>query len=87
MNNIDDLSSLEQNYVNDFKAEYHDLVKRLDTFTNMLNDIDMGVPLKPRSPMQLLQYQHKIMSIYKRILDDRIKLEGLEKYIEEVNKS
>lgn len=62
-----------------FKAEYYQLVNRINGLSNMLDMYKAGtLSFKPNCPYSLLEEQLHVMKQYAEILEERAKLENIE---------
>lgn len=69
---------ISDDYKERFKAEYKQLIIRLDRLNDMLNKYNNArLSFAPATPISLLEKQYRIMADYKRVLDERAIYEGI----------
>ena len=68
-----------EDYKDRFRAEYYQLEDRIDKLANMLEKYKAGtLNFTPSCSYELLSYQLQTMNAYKRVLEERAKIEGIE---------
>ena len=68
-----------EDYKDRFKAEYYQLEDRIDKLANMLEKYKAGtLNFTPSCSYELLSYQLQTMNAYKRVLEERAEIEGIE---------
>lgn len=68
-----------EDYKNRFRAEYYQLEDRIDKLANMLEKYKAGtLNFTPSCSYELLSYQLQTMNAYKRVLEERAEIEGIE---------
>lgn len=68
-----------EDYKDRFRAEYYQLEDRIDKLVNMLEKYKAGtLNFTPSCSYELLSYQLQTMNAYKRVLEERAKIEGIE---------
>ena len=68
-----------EDYKDRFRAEYYQLEDRIDTLVNMLEKYKAGtLNFTPSCSYELLSYQLQTMNAYKRVLEERAEIEGIE---------
>jgi hypothetical protein len=69
---------ISDDYKERFKAEYKQLIIRLERLNDLLNKYnDNRLSFKPATPMSLLEKQYRIMVDYERVLYERAIYEGI----------
>ena len=69
---------ISDDYKERFKAEYKQLIIRLERLNDLLNKYNGNrLSFKPATPMSLLEKQYRIMVGYGRILEERSIYEGI----------
>lgn len=68
-----------EDYKDRFRAEYYQLEDRIDKLANMLEKYKAGtLNFTPSCSYELLSYQLQTMNAYKRVLEERAEIEGIE---------
>ena len=68
-----------EDYKDRFRAEYYHLEDRIDKLANMLEKYKAGtLNFTPSCSYELLSYQLQTMNAYKRVLEERAEIEGIE---------
>ena len=68
-----------EDYKDRFRAEYYQLEDRIDKLGNMLEKYKDGtLNFTPSCSYELLSYQLQTMNAYKRVLEERAEIEGIE---------
>ena len=68
-----------EDYKDRFKAEYYQLGDRIIKLANMLEKYKAGtLNFTPSCSYELLSYQLQTMNAYKRVLEERAEIEGIE---------
>lgn len=68
-----------EDYKDRFRAEYYQLEDRIDKLANMLEKYKVGtLNFTPSCSYELLSYQLQTMNAYKRVLEERAEIEGIE---------
>ena len=68
-----------EDYKDRFRAEYYQLEDRIDKLVNMLEKYKAGtLNFTPSCSYELLSYQLQTMNAYKRVLEERAEIEGIE---------
>ena len=68
-----------EDYKDRFRAEYYQLEDRIDKLENMLEKYKAGtLNFTPSCSYELLSYQLQTMNVYKRVLEERAEIEGIE---------
>ena len=68
-----------EDYKDRFRAEYYQLEDRIDKLANMLEKYKAGtLNFTPSCSYELLSYQLQTMNVYKRVLEERAEIEGIE---------
>ena len=68
-----------EDYKDRFKAEYYQLGDRIIKLENMLKKYKAGtLNFTPSCSYELLSYQLQTMNAYKRVLEERAEIEGIE---------
>ena len=68
-----------EDYKDRFRAEYYQLEDRIDKLVNMLEEYKTGtLNFTPSCSYELLSYQLQTMNAYKRVLEERAEIEGIE---------
>ena len=68
-----------EDYKDRFRAEYYQLEDRIDKLANMLEKYKAGIlNFTPSCSYELLSYQLQTMNAYKRVLEERAEIEGIE---------
>ena len=68
-----------EDYKDRFRAEYYQLEDRIDKLANMLEKYKAGtLNFTPSCSYDLLSYQLQTMNAYKRVLEERAEIEGIE---------
>ena len=68
-----------EDYKDRFRAEYYQLEDRIDKLANMLQKYKAGtLNFTPSCSYELLSYQLQTMNAYKRVLEERAEIEGIE---------
>lgn len=68
-----------EDYKDRFRAEYYQLEDRIDKLSNMLEKYKAGtLNFTPSCSYELLSYQLQTMNAYKRVLEERAEIEGIE---------
>ena len=68
-----------EDYKDRFRAEYYQLEDRIDKLANMLEKYKAGtLNFAPSCSYELLSYQLQTMNAYKRVLEERAEIEGIE---------
>ena len=68
-----------EDYKDRFRAEYYQLEDRIDKLANMLEKYKAGtLNFTPSCSYELLSYQLQTMDAYKRVLEERAEIEGIE---------
>ena len=68
-----------EDYKDRFRAEYYQLEDRIDKLENMLEKYKAGaLNFTPSCSYELLSYQLQTMNAYKRVLEERAEIEGIE---------
>lgn len=68
-----------EDYKDRFRAEYYQLEDRIDKLANMLEKYKAGtLNFTPSCSYELLSYQLQTMNAYKRVLEERAEIEGVE---------
>lgn len=68
-----------EDYKDRFRAEYYQLEDRIDKLVNMLEKYKAGtLNFIPSCSYELLSYQLQTMNAYKRVLEERAEIEGIE---------
>lgn len=68
-----------EDYKDRFRAEYYQLEDRIDKLANMLEKYKAGtLDFTPSCSYELLSYQLQTMNAYKRVLEERAEIEGIE---------
>ena len=68
-----------EEYEDRFRAEYYQLEDRIDKLANMLEIYKAGtLNFTPSCSYELLSYQLQTMNAYKRVLEERAEIEGIE---------
>lgn len=68
-----------EDYKDRFRAEYYQLEDRIDKLVNMLEKYKAGtLNFTPSCSYELLSYQLQTMNAYKRVLEERAEIEGVE---------
>ena len=68
-----------EDYKDRFRAEYYQLGDRIDKLVNMLEKYKAGtLNFTPSCSYELLSYQLQTMNAYKRVLEERAEIEGIE---------
>ena len=68
-----------EDYRDRFRAEYYQLEDRIDKLANMLEKYKAGtLNFTPSCSYELLSYQLQTMNAYKRVLEERAEIEGIE---------
>ena len=68
-----------EDYKDRFRAEYYQLEDRIDKLANMLEKYKAGtLNFTPSCSYELLSYQLQTMNAYKRVLEERSEIEGIE---------
>ena len=68
-----------EDYKDRFRAEYYQLEDRIDKLANMLEKYKAGtLNFTPTCSYELLSYQLQTMNAYKRVLEERAEIEGIE---------
>ena len=68
-----------EDYKDRFRAEYYQLEDRIDKLVNMLGKYKAGtLNFTPSCSYELLSYQLQTMNAYKRVLEERAEIEGIE---------
>ena len=68
-----------EDYKDRFIAEYYQLEDRIDKLSNMLEIYKAGtLDFTPSCSYELLSYQLQTMNAYKRVLEERAEIEGIE---------
>lgn len=68
-----------EDYKDRFRAEYYQLEDRIDKLANMLEKYKAGtLNFTPSCSYGLLSYQLQTMNAYKRVLEERAEIEGIE---------
>ena len=68
-----------EDYKDRFRAEYYQLEDRVDKLANMLEKYKAGtLNFTPSCSYELLSYQLQTMNAYKRVLEERAEIEGIE---------
>ena len=68
-----------EDYKDRFRAEYSQLEDRIDKLANMLEKYKAGtLNFTPSCSYELLSYQLQTMNAYKRVLEERAEIEGIE---------
>ena len=68
-----------EDYKDRFRAEFYQLEDRIDKLSNMLEIYKAGtLDFTPSCSYELLSYQLQTMNAYKRVLEERAEIEGIE---------
>ena len=68
-----------EDYKDRFRAEFYQLEDRIDKLSNMLEKYKAGtLNFTPSCSYELLSYQLQTMNAYKRVLEERAEIEGIE---------
>ena len=68
-----------EDYKDRFRAEYYQLEDRIIKLGNMLEKYKAGtLNFTPSCSYELLSYQLQTMNAYKRVLEERAEIEGIE---------
>ena len=68
-----------EDYKDRFRAEYYQLEDRIDKLANMLEKYKAGtLNFTPSCSYELLSYQLQTMNAYKRVMEERAEIEGIE---------
>ena len=68
-----------EDYKDRFRAEYYQLGDRIIKLENMLKKYKAGtLNFTPSCSYELLSYQLQTMNAYKRVLEERAEIEGIE---------
>ena len=68
-----------EDYKDRFRAEFYQLEDRIDKLVNMLEKYKAGtLNFTPSCSYELLSYQLQTMNAYKRVLEERAEIEGIE---------
>ena len=68
-----------EDYKDRFRAEYYQLEDRIDKLVNMLGKYKAGtLNFTPSCSYELLSYQLQTMNAYKRVLEERAEIEGID---------
>ena len=68
-----------EDYKDRFRAEYYQLEDRIDKLANMLEKYKAGtLNFTPSCSYELLSYQLQTMNAYKRVLEERAEIEGID---------
>ena len=68
-----------EDYKDRFRAEFYQLEDRIDKLSNMLEKYKAGtLNFTPTCSYELLSYQLQTMNAYKRVLEERAEIEGIE---------
>ena len=68
-----------EDYKDRFRAEYYQLEDRIDKLANMLEKYKAGtLNFTPSCSYELLSYQLQTMNAYRRVLEERAEIEGIE---------
>ena len=68
-----------EDYKDRFRAEYYQLEDRIDKLANMLEKYKAGtLNFTPSCSYELLSHQLQTMNAYKRVLEERAEIEGIE---------
>lgn len=68
-----------EDYKDRFRAEFYQLEDRIDKLSNMLEIYKAGtLNFTPSCSYELLSYQLQTMNAYKRVLEERAEIEGIE---------
>ena len=68
-----------EDYKDRFRAEYYQLEDRIDKLANMLEKYKAEtLNFTPSCSYELLSYQLQTMNAYKRVLEERAEIEGIE---------
>lgn len=68
-----------EDYKDRFRAEFYQLEDRIDKLANMLEKYKAGtLNFTPSCSYELLSYQLQTMNAYKRVLEERAEIEGIE---------
>ena len=68
-----------EDYKDRIRAEYYQLEDRIDKLVNMLEKYKAGtLNFTPSCSYELLSYQLQTMNAYKRVLEERAEIEGIE---------
>ena len=68
-----------EDYKDRCRAEYYQLEDRIDKLANMLEKYKAGtLNFTPSCSYELLSYQLQTMNAYKRVLEERAEIEGIE---------
>ena len=68
-----------EDYKDRFRAEYYQLEDRIDKLADMLEKYKAGtLNFTPSCSYELLSYQLQTMNAYKRVLEERAEIEGIE---------
>jgi hypothetical protein len=69
---------ISDDYKERFKAEYKQLIIRLERLSDLLNKYNGNrLSFKPATPMSLLEKQYRIMVEYEKVLYERAIYEGI----------
>ena len=68
-----------EDYKDRFRAEFYQLEDRIDKLSNMLEIYKAGaLDFTPSCSYELLSYQLQTMNAYRRVLEERAEIEGIE---------
>ena len=68
-----------EDYKDRFRAEYYQLEDIIDKLVDMLEKYKVGtLNFTPSCSYELLSYQLQTMNAYKRVLEERAEIEGIE---------